>query len=70
MEKANNIKINEQKKEEEKNSKILILYDEYQFSSEIANEKIKNIFKAIESHNEDKNNKKNYSTMKKNQLSI
>ena len=58
MEKANNIKINEQKKEEEKNSKILILYDEYQFSSEIANEKIKNIFKAIESHNEDKNNKK------------
>ena len=58
MEKANNIKINEQKKEEEKNSKILILYDEYQFSSEIANIKIKNIFKAIESHNEDKNNKK------------
>jgi hypothetical protein len=39
-------------------SKILILYDEYQFSSESANEKIKNIFKAIESHNEDKNNKK------------
>lgn len=46
------------KNKEENKSKILILYDEYQFSSEAANEKIKNIFKSIESHNEDKNNKK------------
>ena len=63
MEKENNNKINDLKKEEEEkekdnNSKIIILYDEYQFSSEIANEKIKNIFKAIESHNKDKNNTK------------
>ncbi len=46
------------KNKDENKSKILILYDEYQFSSEVANEKIKNIFKSIESHNEDKNNKK------------
>lgn len=46
------------KNKEENKSKILILYDEYQFSSDAANEKIKNIFKSIESHNEDKNNKK------------
>ena len=58
MENDNKNKINEPKKEEENVSKILILYDEYQFSSEIATEKIKNIFKAIESHNDDKNNKK------------
>ena len=61
MEKDNNNKINDSKKEEEEKdnkSKLLILYDEYQFSSEIANEKIKNIFKAIESHNKDKNNTK------------
>ena len=58
MENDNKNTIIEPKKEEENMSKILILYDEYQFSSEIANEKIKNIFKAIESHNEDKNNKK------------
>ena len=48
----------ESKDNKDNKSKILILYDEYQFSSEIANKKIKNIFKAIESHNEDKNNKK------------
>ena len=61
MEKENNNKINDLKKEKEEKdikSKILILYDEYQFSSEIANEKIKNIFKAIEYHNKDKNNTK------------
>ena len=44
--------------EKELVSKIIILYDEYQFSFEKINEKINNIFKAIESHNNDKNNKK------------
>ena len=60
MEKENSNQEKDSKKEEEKDnkSKILILYDEYQFSSEIANEKIKNIFKAIESHNKDKNSTK------------
>ena len=59
--KINDIENKENKKSKDNKdnkSKILILYDEYQFSSEIANKKIKNIFKAIESHNEDKNNKK------------
>ena len=55
IEKKDNKSIKDNK---DNKSKILILYDEYQFSSEAANEKIKNIFKAIESHNEDKNNKK------------
>ena len=56
---------------EENISKILILYDEYQFSSEIASEKIKNIFKSIESHNEDKNNKKKlFFNEKKSMISI
>ena len=55
IEKKDNKSIKDNK---DNKSKILILYDEYQFASEAANEKIKNIFKAIESHNEDKNNKK------------
>ena len=49
-------------KEKEKSGnnfpKIVILYDEYQFSFDKANEKIINIFKEIEKHNNDKNNKK------------
>jgi hypothetical protein len=56
--KINDTEKKDNKDNKDKKSKILILYDEYQFSSEVANEKIKNIFKAIESHNEDKNNKK------------
>jgi hypothetical protein len=56
--KINDTEKKDNKDNKDKKSKILILYDEYQFSSEVANGKIKNIFKAIESHNEDKNNKK------------
>ena len=53
----------ESKKEEKENiSKLLILYDEFQFSYDVAKEKIESIFKAIESHNntKDKNSKNFY----------
>ena len=55
----------ESKKEEGKEdniSKLLILYDEFQFSYDVAKEKIESIFKAIESHNntKDKNSKNFY----------
>jgi hypothetical protein len=48
----------EEKKENKNNniSKLLILYDELQFSFEVAKSKIESIFSAIESHN-DKNSK-------------
>ena len=48
----------EEKKENKNNniSKLLILYDELQFSFEVAKNKIESIFSAIESHN-DKNSK-------------
>ena len=70
MESENKNKIEEStnKNNKDNNSKILILYDEYQFSSEIAKQKITNIFKAIESHNEDKNNKKKLFHKEKNSI--
>ena len=71
MENKNNINesSNKDKKDnEDNNSKILILYDELQFSSEVVKEKINNIFKAIESHNEDKNNKKKLFHKEKNAI--
>ena len=52
----------ESKKKENKDnkenniSKLLILYDELQYSFEVAKNKIESIFSAIESHN-DKNSK-------------
>ena len=48
----------EEKKEEKEDniSKLLILYDEFQFSYEIAKQKIESIFNAIESYN-NKNDK-------------
>ena len=48
--------------EDENNiSKLLILYDEFQFSYEIAKQKIESIFKAIESHNnKSEKNPKNF----------
>ena len=42
----------ESKKEENTTSKLLILYDELQFSYDIAKNKIESIFTAIESHND------------------
>jgi len=71
MENKNNINESsnkEKKDKEDNNSKILILYDELQFSSEVVKEKINNIFKAIESHNEDKNNKKKLFHKEKNAI--
>ena len=68
MQKKANNKSKELQNEKEIVSKILILYDEYQFSSEKINEKINNIFKAIESHNNDKNNKKKLFHNEKNSL--
>ena len=68
MQKKENNKSKELQNEKEIVSKILILYDEYQFSSEKINEKINNIFKAIESHNNDKNNKKKLFHNEKNSL--
>ena len=53
----------ESKNEEEENIyKLLILYDEFQFSYDVTKEKIESIFKAIESHNniKDKNPKNIY----------
>ena len=45
----------ENKKENEISvSKLLILYDEFQFSYEVAKEKLEKIFAAIESHNNPK----------------
>lgn len=50
------------KSEENNNiSKLLILYDEFQFSYETAKQKIESIFKAIESHNnKSEKNAKNF----------
>ena len=70
MQKSKNNKSKELQNEKERVSKILILYDEYQFSSEKIYEKINNIFKAIESHNNEKNNKKKLFLNEKNSLIV
>ena len=61
----------EEKKEEKEDniSKLLILYDEFQFSYEIAKQKIESIFNAIESYN-NKNDKnaRNFYLKKDNSL--
>ena len=69
MEKNDNNK-EESKNQKEINSKILILYDEYQFSSEKIYEKIKNIFKAIESNNNKNNNKKLFYNEKNSSINL
>lgn len=68
MENKNNINESSNEDNKDNNSKIIILYDELQFSSEVVKEKINNIFKAIESHNEDKNNKKKLIHKEKNSI--
>ena len=68
MENKNNINESSNKDSKDNNSKLIILYDELQFSSEVVKEKINNIFKAIESHNEDKNNKKKLIHKEKNSI--
>ena len=68
MQKKENNKSKELQNEKEIVSKILILYDEYQFSSEKINEKINNIYKAIESNNNNKNKKKKLFHNEKNSL--
>ena len=68
MENKNNINESSNKDNKDNNSKLIILYDELQFSSEVVKEKINNIFKAIESHNEDKNNKKKLIHKEKNSI--
>ena len=55
------------KNEENSITKLLILYDEFQFSYEVAKEKLESIFTAIESHNNLKEkNAKNFYHNKKN----
>ena len=55
------------KNEENSITKLLILYDEFQFSYEVAKEKLESIFTAIESHNNIKEkNAKNFYHNKKN----
>ena len=68
----------ESKKEEKKEkneisiSKLLILYDEFQFSYEVAKEKLESIFAAIESHNnpKDKSPKNFYHNKKLSQIRL
>ena len=68
----------ESKKEEKKEkneisiSKLLILYDEFQFSYEVAKEKLESIFEAIESHNnpKDKSPKNFYHNKKLSQIRL
>ena len=50
----NEIKNTKEKENEISVSKLLILYDEFQFSYEVAKEKLEKIFEAIESHNNPK----------------
>ena len=68
----------ESKKEEKKEkneisiSKLLILYDEFQFSYEVAKEKLESIFAAIESHSnpKDKSPKNFYHNKKLSQIRL
>ena len=66
----------EKKEKKEKNeisiSKLLILYDEFQFSYEVAKEKLESIFAAIESHNnpKDKSPKNFYHNKKLSQIRL
>ena len=61
---------NNNEEKEDNISKLLILYDEFQFSYDIAKQKIESIFTAIESHNNKKDKNPRNFYHKKNTSSI